>query len=170
MKKYWPLVLIGFVALAFVLMISEGGMAAEKPKGQKMSSSSTFDYTVSATAAKRDTSSHNWRMSGLGNFGTIKGLLSVGFYSTSISTVDTSKDTVIVEIWSGDDAGDFTAVKVWSVTVVPVDSVYQQSSFDISDSAVYDYIDFRVITNVHDATPVDSTATYKVYQATWAKP
>jgi|GEM_PF-5501057 len=167
MKKF---VALAAMALLLTLLVVPGSMAAEKPKGQKMSSNSTFTYTLTSTATKRDTVSNMWRMSGLGNFGTIKGLLNVGFYSTSISTVDTSKDTVIVEIWSGDDAGDFTAVKVWSVTVVPVDSVYQQSSFDISDSAVYDYIDFRVITNVHDATPVDSTATYKVYQATWAKP
>lgn len=167
MKKF---VALAAMALLLTLLVVPGSMAAEKPKGQKMSSNSTFTYTLTSTATKRDTVSNMWRMSGLGNYSTIKGLLSCGLYTTSISTVDTAKDTVIVEIWSGDDAGDFTPVKVWTATFVPVDSVYAEQTFDITDSTVYDYIDFQVVTNVNDATPVGSTAVYKVIQATWAKP
>lgn len=174
MKKLLPLIVIAVVALMFVVTAYEGGMAGEKPKGQKMSSSSTFDYTITSTATKRDTTSDMWKMSGLGNFGSIKGIIECGLYSVSISTVDTTKDTVIVEIWTGVDGGGYSDVKVWTETFVVIDSFGETSAceqtFDISDSTVFDYIYFQVITNVNDATPVDSTATYKVTQATWAKP
>jgi hypothetical protein len=144
------------------LMMDNSGTTAEKPKGARLSSDATFDYTLTAQAYDRDTSAATFRFNNVNNYSSLVGRFTAGFYTFSVSTVDTSADTVIVEIWSGSSNSNFSDSLIYTKTVVPVDSVYQIFDLNLTDSVYWEYVYFKVITNVSDATPEDSTATYKV--------
>lgn len=171
--SFKKLTLILMVVVFASMLIGECALSAEKPKGQKMSSHSTFDYTISATATKRDTSNAMWKMSSLEDFSSLHGRVYGGYYSDGLAgaggTIDTSKDTIYLSILTNSASGWFNDTTIWVDTIVPVDSVFQVVEFDISDSGYYEFVYLYVITNVNDAAPVGSTATYQVYYELYAK-
>jgi len=168
-KKMKSLAFVFVVVIFASFVCGDITMAGEKPKGQSMSGSATFDYTLSSTATKRDTSSAMWKFTSLADYSTIKGRMYAGFYTMDSAGVDTAKDTIYVYAYSNSNTGWFSDRLVFTDTIVPVDSTYEEISWDLSDSTVYDYIQWKIVTNVNDAAPVGAIWKCKVYIEQYAK-
>jgi len=154
-----------------VIAMALPSVAGEKPKGQKMSSSSKCLYTISALATKRDTTTL-WTMRGVENYSNLIGRVRAGYYTSTLAALtgcDTTKDTIYISILTGSSNTAFNDTTIWTDTIVPVDSDYQIVEFDISDSLYYEYVYFYIITNVNDAAPVGTTLTYEVTAELYAR-
>lgn len=153
--------------MALTLIMIDGGEAAEKPKGSKISGYLLHTTTVDSTSAvQRDTTTtptgSNTKLAyftDVDDYTTVQGWFVSEYVTVDTGTggvdVDTAKDTVITRMYTADASG--TPYKlIWTdtsvafhVTASVVNGDY--NSFDVSDSTLWDVVYVEIITSLQDS-------------------
>jgi len=173
------LAIIALVLFTVTLSVMSPGVeSAEKPRGSQYSSTYKFTQTVDSTVAiQYDTFSTVGHFTEIVDYASLEGYYVLNYVAVDTGTggvyVDTTKDTVVVQIYTKGQSGTpskliYTdTIVAIHATAVAADYVY----FDVSDSTSLDYVEWRVISILQDsvytkarlAAGIDYQLTYKFY-------
>jgi len=124
-----------FVGFALMLNMPGNPVAGEKPKGMRVTGMNLYTLSGDSVDMVTDTSAAMAYFTAAGNYSSITLRYRIGLYSLDAVGIDTTDDSLRIQVYTGSNSSYFNDTNIYSLTIPIVDSAVQTYIVKLTDSS-----------------------------------